>query len=248
MSSHQALLNELGLEGSVDAHISKLLDDDEARFGKPLPRVLRDMYETPGLLGLLDNWFSNRFERPGALRTYPHQPSPLVSRPLWLASENQGVGHWVVPMDGSDDPPVYVTGDLRSGRSVARYADSLAEFFGAVAWDVTGVAGPDDVPIIQAQADPLDSVSIAFLEQRFVQRSTTHGWPCRDNRRFQRDDQRIALWSCDDQCDWWLVAQSPASLHRLVRDVIHLSDLKESLWSNDATGMAILSRVRSELS
>lgn len=76
----------------------------------------------------------------------------------------------------------------------------------------------------------------------------THGWPCRDKRRFQRDDQRIALWSCDDQCDWWLVTQSPASLHRLVRDVIHLSDLKESLWSNDATGMAILSRVRSELS
>ncbi len=246
MSSHQALLSELGLEVAVDARISKLLDDDEARLGKPLPRVLRDMYETPGLLDLLDNWSSNRFERPGALRTYSHQPSSPANRPLWLATENQGVCHWVVPLDGSDDPPVYVTGDLRSGRSVVRYVASLTEFFAAVAWDRTGVDA-DEVPLIQAQADPLDSASVAFLEQRFDQRATTHGWPCEDNHRFQRDDQRIALWSCDTQCDWWLVAQSPASLQQLVQDVLHLSNLSESLWSNDLAGMEILSRVRADL-
>lgn len=51
------------------------------------------------------------------------------------------------------------------------------------------------------------------------------------------------LWSCPEQCDWWLsgaVEQLAVVLPRL----LDVSDLRASLWSNDDLGIDVLTQLR----
>ena len=130
---------------------------------------------------------------------------------------------------------------------MVQYASTLSDFLTAIAWDVAVLSPPPGVPVIHAQAAELDLATLGWLRNRFDEGIKTRGWPCQANYRFRRRDQAIELWSCTSQCDWTIVAGSADSLEDLARDVLDLSDLTSSLWSNEPIGEALLERVRTNV-
>jgi hypothetical protein len=63
--------------------------------------------------------------------------------------------------------------------------------------------------------------------------------------RFERDGAHVLLWSCAGQCDWWIRATSVGRLEVAVSELIGLSNLNASLWSNDVGGEDLLRSSRS---
>lgn len=166
-------------------------------------------------------------------RLFPGWQGPV----LVLSVENQGVCAWGVPL-GPEDPPVLVGGELLgSGRRTVQYARSIDEYVSVRAWDSACLAS---VPLVQAQAAPVEDLTIKRLHELFHRGIATLGWPGAEQLRFQRDGVQIMLWSARDQCDWWI--SGPAEQVRsAVAEIAALSDLQETLWSNDTQGMALLS-------
>lgn len=163
---------------------------------------------------------------------------------LWLLTENQGVCRWGVSLDKGDDPPVIVGGDLSVGMRALEFAPNVGAFVFAFGWDGL-LMGPG--PLIQAQADPLDSESLAYLRTHFGEKVKTLGWPGEVNYRFENDDGvRVELWNVTGrQCDWMISGPAPA-LEAVTHRLLPLSNLTHRLWSNDPDGEAMLSRVRTD--
>ncbi len=173
-------------------------------------------------------------------RLFPGWPAPV----LLIAVENQGVCAWGVPLD-DPDPPVLVGGDLAGGAegTTVRYASSVAGFVAARRWDQSCLSA---TPLVQAQAAELDPESLQALRTRFLERPSTWGWPGVVQYRFERHGTRILLWSGPEQCDWWISSRSHDQLRDAVTELMDLSDLRASLWSNDPTGDAMLTELRSQ--
>ena len=178
-------------------------------------------------------------DRPGDLdRMFPDWPTPV----LLISVENQGVCAWGVPLS-SPDPPVLVGGDLAVGveDTTVLYANSVGAFVAARRWD-RGCLGQE--PLIQAQAAELDAPSLGILQEWYHQLPSTKGWPGAVQYRFERDGFRILLWSGPGQCDWWISSARPHRLPGAVEQLMSLSDLRTSLWSNEASGEALLDQIR----
>jgi hypothetical protein len=171
-------------------------------------------------------------------RRFPGWPAPV----LVIADENQGVCSWGVPL-GDPNPAVLVGGELSDGEGTVEYAPDVASYVAARWWDGWCLQRE---PLLQAQAAVLDEKSLAGLRSNFDQRPLTHGWPWHTQYRFERDGVAILLWSGPDQCDWWLSAADDALLLEVVARPLDLSDLAESLWSNDVAGDALLRQIRGE--
>ena len=54
----------------------------------------------------------------------------------------------------------------------------------------------------------------------------------------------MMLWSDSRQCDWWLSGTDTETLAQVVTDLMALSDLRETFWSNDLAGDASLREIR----
>ncbi len=154
---------------------------------------------------------------------------------LMLATENQGVCARGLSLGGSRDGAVVVAGDLVGGSDAVVYCDDLETYIAARRWDDLCLRPP----LLVAQAAPIDTASIEYLNEHFEKRWTTRGWPCAENLRFQRDGLKVMLWSCVGQCDWWISGPAPA-LGAILDDLSALSDLKTALWSNDEVGVELL--------
>jgi hypothetical protein len=154
---------------------------------------------------------------------------------LVLAVENQGVCAWGVPI-GQDDPPVLVGGDLEQGECTLGYTSSVGEYIAARMWDRGCLA---TVPLVQAQADPVEELAVEHLRDHFQRATETAGWPTRKQYRFERGDVRLMLWSGAEQCDWWISGPTD-QVHRVVGELRPLSNLTGALWSNDKQGQALL--------
>jgi hypothetical protein len=151
---------------------------------------------------------------------------------LLISTENQGVCSWGVSLDGPDIGAIVVG---LEGRTVV-HTPTLAEFITARRWDRLCLSRE---PLLQAQAHPLDTGSLAYLTGEFDQGTTTYGWPCEVNYRFQAADVRVMLWACAEQCDWWISGPEP-DMAALLPSLRTLSNLAESLWANDKKGGALL--------
>lgn len=237
-------LGLLGLSNVKDRGLAARLRQDEARLGRPLPDELRRYYSVAGLLDRVGTWFGNKFQSPGELRIHPRS-LPGDHPGLLLVSENQGVCDWVAALDGGEDPPVYVVGDLVTGDPIVEWAPSLSDFMSAVAWDVEILPGGPNVPMIQAQGGELDAGTLGWLRDEFIEGVATSGWPCVTTYRFRRGEQAIELWSCPGECDWSIVARTVPALESLVADLLGATDLDAKLWSSDPEGEALLASVRS---
>jgi hypothetical protein len=166
-------------------------------------------------------------------RRFPGWRGPV----LVVSVENQGVCAWGVPL-GQDDPVVVVGGDLLDhGHTTIQYAPSVVAFVEARRWDGDCLS---QVPLVQAQAEPVDATSLGRLRSRLDAGPTTAGWPAGRQLRFRRGGCRVMLWSGRDQCDWWISGPEP-ELRDLVEELLPLSNLRRALWSNDDAGDALLS-------
>lgn len=162
---------------------------------------------------------------------FPGWPSNV----LVLAHENQGVCSWGLSLGDVSEGVVVVAGDLAGGADSVAYCDDLETYVAARRWDDHCLRPP----LLQAQAAPVDADCVEYLDRHFDRRWITRGWPCRENLRFERDDLRVMLWSCADQCDWWISGSAPA-LAAVLDDLSALSDLGTALWSNDTVGEDLL--------
>jgi hypothetical protein len=166
---------------------------------------------------------------------------------LVISHENQGVVSWGVPL-GNPSPPVLVGGDPEDPEDPATnspativYAPSVEAFVAARRWD-RACWSPE--PLVQAQAAVLDDKSLAVLRTRFRERPATKGWPGHMQYRFEAGSVKIMLWSASWQCDWWLSGTDTDALAATIIDLMDLSDLRETLWSNDVAGDALLQQIR----
>jgi hypothetical protein len=165
-------------------------------------------------------------------RRFPGWPGPV----LVISVENQGVCAWGVPL-GQEDPVVVVGGQLLDhGDATVEYAPGVAAFVEARRWDRDCLC---HVPLVQAQADPLDPASLGHLQAHFGAGPTTVGWPAGRQLRFERGGCRLMLWSGADQCDWWVSGPEP-ELRDVVEELLPLSNLRRALWSNDDAGETLL--------
>jgi hypothetical protein len=142
-----------------------------------------------------------------------------------------------VPLASDDDPPVLVGGDLNDGGPPRAYAPNVASFVECRRWDRSCL---DRALVLQAQAEELDAGVIDFLRTHFDERSTTLGWPCAKNYRFERAKARIMLCSCRGQCDWWISADTDDALREALSLIVPVARLREFLWSNDTEGVQLL--------
>ncbi len=185
----------------------------------------------------------------GDLPVYPDETvvenpdSPVRYFPDWpghvllLSHENQGVCSWGVSLDGDLAGSVLVGGDLGEGRGTVVYASGVDQFVALRRWDRQCL---EREPLLQAQAAPLDDASLAYLRSACTENVQTFGWPCDINYRFAAGSVRIMLWSCPDQCDWWISGQAD-EIAALLTNLRTLSDLGSSLWSDDPVGSGLLS-------
>lgn len=172
-------------------------------------------------------------------RLFPGWPTPV----LVISHENQGVVSWGVPL-GDPAPPVLVGGDLDDPQTelgTLVYAPSVEAFITARRWDRTCWSRE---PLVQAQAQVLDEDVLAVLRARFEEAPATRGWPGHTQYRFQRRGVTLMLWSGSRQCDWWLSGTDTETLAQVVTDLMALSDLRETFWSNDLAGDALLREIR----
>jgi hypothetical protein len=175
-------------------------------------------------------------------RHFPGWPGPV----LVIAFENQGVCAWGVPL-GRSDRPVLVGGELSDGEDYAEttvmYTPGVDEYISVRRWDRACLDGQ---PLLQAQAAELDPAAIGFLRTNFREVHPTRGWPAAEQYRFEGSGVKIMLWSGEGQCDWWLSAADAADLEPIARQLLDLSDLRTSLWSNDAEGDALIRAIRDQ--
>jgi hypothetical protein len=171
-------------------------------------------------------------------RSFPGWPT----RVLVIAHENQGVVSWGVPL-GDPSPPVLVGGerdDSTNSPGTVVYAPSVEAFIAARRWDRTCW---NREPLVQAQAAVLDDISLAVLRTRFHERPATQGWPGHTQYRFEANGVKIMLWSGSQQCDWWLSGTDTGTLATIITDLMDISDLRETLWSNDVAGDTLLRQI-----
>ncbi len=178
-------------------------------------------------------------DRPGtADRHFPGWATPV----LVLAVENQGVCAWGVPLDGDDNPPVVVGGDVGGGTdTTVRYAADVRAYVRSRRWDHACLSSS---PLVQAQAQPLDPATLASLRSRFDEVPSTMGWPGEVTYRFRTSAVRIMLWSGPDQCDWWISGTDIGRLAETTAALLPYSDLRSSLWSNDVAVQTLVDEVR----
>lgn len=157
-------------------------------------------------------------------------------RVLLLSHENQEVCSWGLSLDGDSAGAVVVGGDISEGEMTVVYTSDLLAFVAARRWDRQCLEAE---PLLQAQAAPLDSTSLTYLNRKFAEDIRTFGWPCDVNYRFVAGSVRIMLWSCVEQCDWW-ISGAATELSALLPDLRGLSDLASSLWSDDDPGTSLL--------
>jgi hypothetical protein len=172
-------------------------------------------------------------------RLFPGWPTAV----LLISVENQGVCAWGVPL-GVDDPPVLVGGELAIGDTwtdgTVEYAPNVAHFVAARRWDQACLRGL----LIQAQATELDPATLDVLRGQVEEVLPTKGHPGAAQHRLQDGTSKLLLWSASGQCDWWISSADADTLRAVVERLRPFSDLETSMWSDDATGKAVLGQVR----
>lgn len=170
---------------------------------------------------------------------FPHCATPV----LVVSIENQGICVWGVPLEPElANPPVLVGGEL-SGEpepTTVEYAPNIAHFIAARRWD--GACLGQQL-LLQAQAQGIDTESLAFLRRRFAEVLPTAGWPGSAQYRFEDDTVKVMLWSDGDQCDWWISGADHVALAAAVKELLTLGDLRSTLFSVDPDGERLLAEL-----
>jgi hypothetical protein len=168
----------------------------------------------------------------------------LAAGRLLLVVENQGCCDWVVPLPSPGlaeydvplpgmgsitehqalwaravDPPVHLTEYGRPRATWALAAPRFSTYAHAGAWDSAGFPLPHMTAVYDA---PFRDEDLAVLQEQFVAGPRTYGWansfggPGLTVYRFERPGQQVWVAAHPEQTEWWLSADSAASLTALI--------------------------------
>ena len=219
---HQNTFNLLSLKPVISEEQLKLLDDVEYQHSISIPPSIREWYSMKEAMNIL---------KTSILFDVPHPPQEwynagqfwqgnilchdLLSEGFLLVlSENQGVCHWVVKLDGSDDPPVFIEIDSVQNFIWQLHTNSFSEFIYNIVWKF--IKKPDQIKLI-AYTPMLTQADLSTLNQSFKKLPTLI-YPRNEKlHRFISDSQSIEI--TEEQraicVIWYLSAQSPSSLFSL---------------------------------
>ncbi len=238
MSLHDETFRLLGVTPSKSASAVNELDDVERRLSVTLPPSIRDWYERDSAIRILAEHSND--DPPVEVRDF--EPFRWQSRTLLpIRYENQGVCTWVVDLDGTEDPQVFVDVDSE-GKEWCLHAQSFSKYVYSCVWDYKMVH--QQPAVVAAQNCELTEAAIGELTKRFKAELITHGWPGRTQHRFQRSNQTILIWTTEGQADWNIAAANAASLRSALESIWKIDSVGDSLYDITDIGKDVLAGIR----
>jgi hypothetical protein len=214
------------------------LAEAERRLGVQLPGAVREWYSYENGVAILAEHSNG--DPPLQVRDFI-----LLEwksrRLLPIRNENQGVCVWAVELDGSDDPGVWI--DVGAdGTHWSRLASSFSVYVFTCIWDYRRVLQRE--PLVQAQNGPLSGAALEILRRRFREEPQTRGWPGSVQYRFEDGSGAILIWASEDRADWFIGAETGASLERAISAVWPLDGVGPELHGCSTQGKNVLAALR----
>jgi hypothetical protein len=231
-----------GIPAVIDPGRRALLARRERALGIQFPAAVAEWYAIAGAVERLAEHSIHRVIQLEELGLAAGGRDLAVGR-LLLAVENQQGCDWVVPLPSAGlasydiplpamasitdhqalwaraaDPPVYLT---ESGEPAATWtlaAPRFSTYAHGEAWDSARFPSPHMTAVDDVGFSDED---LAVLQERFVAGPRAFGWagnfggPGLTIHRFQRPGQRVWVATHPKQTEWWLRADSAASLAAL---------------------------------
>jgi hypothetical protein len=220
------------------------LDRIERMRNFRFPEAFKEWYSLEGAVALLKH---------GGMHPYPIEvlvsPQELGNSGqvdyaalglLPFLYEEQGVCHWALQLDGSQDPPVLVEVDSEPEYIWQTCSPNFSTFVYCAIWEQIG----ESESWIQAQDVELKREDLNFLRQTFVEEPSTFGWPGENNYRFSRADQKILIWARKGSSDWCLSAKTSESLRQLVETVYRCGNLAKTMYGKSDIEDTLLRKTR----
>jgi hypothetical protein len=223
MSFHRQTLELLGYEPALSPEAVAVLTQVERQRGFRFPAALWEWYSLDGAVPLLAR-YSNadppvRLAELGGALTDPYtgEPMDLLTRGLLpIRFENQAVCVWAVRLGVGEDPEVVV--DYDSGlRDWLWCASSFSSHVYCWVWDYSFIF-PGKYKAMANANSSNEAALLGFFRSEFQERPSTGGWPSARQYRFEREGQRILLWT-GDRANCFLAAPSTDLIVELVRCV-----------------------------
>lgn len=166
---------------------------------------------------------------------------PLADHVLPFMTENQGVCHWAIRLDGTDDPEVLVEVDSGPPPDWKYCAASFSSWL----WCQVHDTQLCEAAFFGAFGTRIVPGAIPALEKVLRIGPITHGWPMRFTRRSSCSLGRVLVHYDDQHADWWIEPTDASTAEEL------LSMLPIGLRSLDCFGpeaKALLARLRNTVS
>ena len=245
---HEQTLRLLPLRPTLSERNAQILIEREQALGIRFPASIREWYSLDRSVEMLHE-YSNQ-DRPVPLeelgapvdRWYGTGPRDFLAQSLLLImTENQGVSHWAVRLDGSEDPPVVVEVDSAPNEVWQPLARNFSEFIYCQVWDFMR-----SQTSCGAQEVGLSVTELHYLQSTFAPGPVTHGWPGSSNYRFTTPTGRILIWHSPQEhgADWQLFADDADQLHLLLKAVWNCGQLAQTLYGHNRTAEETLFALR----
>ena len=187
----------------------------ETRAGRGFPASVKEWYEALNGRDLLAKYSrADRVIDPADFNIVTVAEKTLVP----VLVENQDLCWWGFELDGSDDPPVYVSFDPLPGLPFA-YSRTFSEFTYLRVFDFDG-GGARAHSLVEHKA-PLRDSTLQWLESTLTSEPKSLGWPASITYRYSCHLGRIAIRQSRRQAEWVLSAASARALEQLKGFVDH---------------------------
>jgi hypothetical protein len=244
---HSATFRLLGFESRLAVAAVSEVESVEHRLGFRLPASVREWYSYENAIDILARHSND--DRPIPVREFAVTEWD-GQRLLPFKIENQGVCVWVVMLDGSDDPPVFVDVDS-NGAQWNMQAPTFSAYIYACVWDYAFVLGQPG--LVQAQNRQLSPEGYSRLQALFSEQPPTFGWPGSTQRRFAGKDHALLIWDSvgedvwdgEGQADWFVGAHDATSLESALRALWGIDEVGQSFYDCSSIGKSVLQRIKS---
>jgi hypothetical protein len=232
-----------GIPAVVDPGRRALLVGRERELGIQFPAAVAEWYAIPGAVERVAKHSNHHIVPLEQLGLVADGRDLAVGR-LLLAVENQGCCDWVVPLPPpglaehdiplpgiasiaehqalwarAADPPVHLTENGHAADTWALAAPQFSTYAHAGAWDSASFPQPHTIGVYDA---PFRDADLVMLQERFVAGPRTYGWadcfggPGLTVYRFKRPGQQVWVAAHPEETEWWLSADSAASLAAMI--------------------------------
>ncbi|HEX2914162.1 MAG TPA: SMI1/KNR4 family protein [Chloroflexia bacterium] len=216
---HQAALDFIGEAPIFSEQNIQDLNKFEQKFNLKLPPSLREWLSLE-LSGYILSKYSNGDGAIEAKELMEYYPELLFENPDYCAPfdpkyflpvmiENQGCFYWHTYLDGSDDPPVYVTGN-----KLELYTRTFSDFVFTHVWDWNGLFSQMWFPLFaDSGQEKLD-----FMRQHFEETARTYSFDYVGGAayRFFNGDKSVLIKTGADYDTWHLWASSLKRVGELI--------------------------------